>query len=196
MPNAIAAVIAGATQVQVTMNGYGERTGNCDLTTVIPNLTLKMGVRTLPTGRLEHLTQVSHHIAELVNLPPRPAQPYVGQSAFAHKAGLHTRALARRPDSYEHVDPAQVGNGTRFLVSDLAGRATMEFKAKEMGLELDGPQLGQVLDQLKGLESAGYHFEAADGSLELLMRRATGWRPRLLRARVVPGLRRAPPGPR
>jgi 2-isopropylmalate synthase len=177
VPNAIAAVISGATQVQVTMNGYGERTGNCDLTQVVPNLTLKMGIRTLPTGCLDNLTQVSQHIAELVNLPHWSGAPYVGQSAFAHKAGLHTSALARRPDSYEHVDPAQVGNGTRFLVSDLSGRATMEFKAKEMGLELTAPQLGQVLEQLKGLESAGYFFETADASLELLMRRATGWRP-------------------
>ena len=176
-PNALAAVIAGATQVQVTMNGYGERTGNCDLTQLIPNLTLKMGIRTLPPGGLERLTQVSQHIAELVNLPHYGGAPYVGQSAFAHKAGLHTSALARRPDSYEHVDPAWVGNGTRFLVSDLSGRATMEFKAKEMGLELTAPQLGQVLDQLKVLESSGYFFETADASLELLMRRCTGWRP-------------------
>jgi 2-isopropylmalate synthase len=177
VPNAIAAVIAGATQVQVTMNGYGERTGNCDLTVVVPNLSLKMGIRTLPNGCMEKLTSVSQHIAELVNLPHDHAAPYVGQSAFAHKAGLHTSALARRPDSYEHVDPAQVGNGTRFLVSDLSGRATMEFKAKELGLDLTAPQLGEVLEQLKVLESAGYFFETADASLELLMRRATGWRP-------------------
>ncbi len=177
VPNALAAVIAGATQVQVTMNGYGERTGNCDLVQLIPNLTLKMGIATLPAGHLERLTDVSRRVAELVNLPHQNQLPYVGQSAFAHKAGLHTSAIARRPDSYEHIDPAQVGNGTRFLVSDLSGRATMEFKASEWGIELDGKQLGVVLDQLKQLESAGYHFETADASLELLMRRATGWRP-------------------
>jgi 2-isopropylmalate synthase len=177
VPNAIAAVTAGATQVQVTMNGYGERTGNCDLVQLVPNLTLKMGIETLPPGHLERLTEVSRRVAELVNLPHQNQLPYVGQSAFAHKAGLHTSALARRPDSYEHVDPAQVGNGTRFLVSDLSGRATMEFKAKEWGLDLDPVQLGTVLEQLKQLESAGYHFETADASLELLMRRATGWRP-------------------
>ncbi len=177
VPNALAAVIGGATQVQVTMNGYGERTGNCDLVQLIPNLTLKMGIRTLPAGHLERLTEISRRVAELVNLPHQNQLPYVGQSAFAHKAGLHTSAIARRPDSYEHIDPAQVGNGTRFLVSDLSGRATMEFKAKEWGIELDGKQLGVVLDQLKQLESAGYHFETADASLELLMRRATGWRP-------------------
>jgi 2-isopropylmalate synthase len=135
-----------------------------------------MGIRTLPERGLSQLTAVSHHVAELVNLPPMSQQPYVGKSAFAHKAGLHTSAIARRPDAYEHVDPSLVGNGTRFLVSDLSGRATIELKAKELGLELDGPQMRAVLDKLKTLEHAGYHFEAADASLELLMRRATGWR--------------------
>lgn len=174
--NAVAGVRAGSRHVQGTINGYGERTGNCDLTTFVPNLSLKMGIRTLPDGRLPHLTAISNHVAELVNLPPNPAQPYVGQSAFAHKAGLHTSAIARRPDAYEHVEPALVGNGTRFLVSDLSGRATIELKAKELGLELDGAQMRAVLDELKNLEHVGYHFEAADASLELLMRRATGWR--------------------
>jgi 2-isopropylmalate synthase len=174
--NAIAGVRAGATHVQGTINGYGERTGNCDLTTFVPNLSLKMGIRTLPDGALERLTGVSHHVAELVNLPPNDALPYVGRSAFAHKAGLHTSAIARRPDAYEHIDPAAVGNGTRFLVSDLSGRATIELKAKELGLELDGAQMAAVLDELKELEHVGYHFEAADASLELLMLRATGWR--------------------
>jgi 2-isopropylmalate synthase len=173
--NAVAGVRAGSTHVQGTINGYGERTGNCDLTTFVPNLTLKMGIRTLPEGGMAQLSAVSHHVAELVNLPPMPQQPYVGQSAFAHKAGLHTSAIARRPDAYEHIDPALVGNGTRFLVSDLSGRATIELKAKELGLELDGLQMKAVLDELKQLEHAGYHFEAADASLELLMRRATGW---------------------
>ncbi len=174
--NAVAGVRAGATHVQGTINGYGERTGNCDLTTFVPNLSLKMGIRTLPNGSLERLTAVSHHVAELVNLPPNDALPYVGKSAFAHKAGLHTSAIARRPDAYEHVDPALVGNGTRFLVSDLSGRSTVELKAKQLGIELDGPQLKVVLEELKALEHVGYHFEAADASLELLMRRATGWR--------------------
>jgi 2-isopropylmalate synthase len=174
--NAVAGVIAGSRHVQGTINGYGERTGNCDLTTFVPNLSLKMGIRTLPEGGMAQLTAVSHHVAELVNLPPMPQQPYVGKSAFAHKAGLHTSAIARRPDAYEHVEPALVGNGTRFLVSDLSGRATIELKAKELGLELDGPQMKAVLEELKTLEHAGYHFEAADASLELLMRRAGGWR--------------------
>ena len=174
--NAVAGVRAGSTHVQGTINGYGERTGNCDLTTFVPNLSLKMGIRTLPEGGMAQLTAVSNHVAELVNLPPMSQQPYVGRSAFAHKAGLHTSAIARRPDAYEHVEPAMVGNGTRFLVSDLSGRATIELKAKELGLELDGAQMRAVLDELKELEHSGYHFEAADASLELLMRRATGWR--------------------
>ncbi|MGI9598492.1 MAG: citramalate synthase [Acidimicrobiales bacterium] len=174
--NAVAGVRAGSRHVQGTINGYGERTGNCDLTTFVPNLSLKMGIRTLPDGRMSQMTAISNHVAELVNLPPIPSQPYVGKSAFAHKAGLHTSAIARRPDAYEHVEPSLVGNGTRFLVSDLSGRATIELKAKELGLELDGAQMKAVLEELKQLEYAGYHFEAADASLELLMRRASGWR--------------------
>ena len=134
-----------------------------------------MGIRSLPVGALENLTAVSHHVAELVNMPLNDALPYVGKSAFAHKAGLHTSAIARKPDAYEHVDPALVGNGTRFLVSDLSGRASIELKAKELGIELDGAQLKLVLDELKSLENAGYHFEVADASLELLMRGAAGW---------------------
>jgi len=174
--NAIAGVRAGSRHVQGTINGYGERTGNCDLTTFVPNLTLKMGIETLPPGRMSLLTSISNHVAELVNLPPMPQQPYVGKSAFAHKAGLHTSAIARRADAYEHVEPTLVGNGTRFLVSDLSGRATIELKAKELGLEVDGASMKEILDELKQLEFAGYHFEAADASLELLMRRAAGWR--------------------
>jgi 2-isopropylmalate synthase len=175
--NALAGVRGGAMQVQGTINGYGERTGNCNLTTIIPNLTLKMGIETIPPERLDRLTPVAHHVAELVNMPLNPQAPYVGHSAFAHKAGLHTSAIAKRPDAYEHVAPDVVGNGTRFVVSELAGRSTLVMKAKELGLELDGPQLAEVVEQLKQLEHEGYHFEVADGSLELLMRRAAGWRP-------------------
>jgi 2-isopropylmalate synthase len=173
--NSLSAVRAGARHVQGTINGYGERTGNANLTTIIPNLTLKMGVETIPHDRLERLTPVSHHIAELVNMPLNPQAPYVGMSAFAHKAGLHTSAIARKKDAYEHVDPEIVGNGTRFVVSELAGRSTLELKARELGLELGGAALGEVVDTLKRLEHEGYHFEAADGSLELLLRRAAGW---------------------
>jgi len=173
--NALAGVRSGATQVQGTINGYGERTGNCNLTSIIPDLTLKMGIDTIPADRLERLTPVSHHIAELVNMPLNPQAPYVGTSAFAHKAGLHTSAIARRPDAYEHVSPDEIGNGTRFVVSELAGRSTLQLKAKELGLELDGPTVNEVVDTLKQLEHQGYHFEVADASLELLMLRAGGW---------------------
>lgn len=173
--NSLAAVRAGATQVQGCVNGYGERVGNTDLTTVIGDLELKMGIPCLPEGRLERLTTVSHHIAEIVNMAPNPQAPYVGTSAFAHKAGLHVSAIARRPDAYEHVAPESVGNGTRFLVSEMAGRSTIEVRARELGLELDVAQTTEVIDTLKQLEHEGFHFEAADASLELLLRRSTGW---------------------
>jgi 2-isopropylmalate synthase len=176
--NSVAAVVAGATHVQGTVNGYGERTGNANLMTVIPDLTLKLGIATLPEGRLERLTAVSRHVAELVNLPPHPADPYVGSSAFAHKGGLHTSALGRAGSAtYEHIDPVAVGNGTRVLVSDLGGRAGMSLKATEFGVELDDAAASRLSDELKDLESRGWVFEAADASLELLMRRAAGWTP-------------------
>ena len=173
--NALAGVAGGATQVQGTINGYGERVGNCDLVPIIANLTLKMGVETLPEGRLAELTSVAHHVAELVNFAADPQQPYVGTTAFAHKAGLHTSAILRRSDAYEHIDPELVGNGTRFLVSEMSGRSTIELKANQLGIHLDGEVLGEIVETLKELEYAGYHFEAADASLELLMRPASGW---------------------
>ncbi len=173
--NAIAGVMGGATQVQGTINGYGERVGNCDLVPIIANLSLKLGIRTLPDGRLEHLTAVARHVAELVNFTADPQQPYVGATAFAHKAGLHTSAISRRPDAYEHIDPDLVGNGTRFLVSEMSGRSTIELKAQQLGLDLGGETLGEIVETLKVLEHRGYHFEAADASLELLMRAAGGW---------------------
>jgi 2-isopropylmalate synthase len=175
--NVLAGVLAGATHVQGCLNGYGERTGNANLVTVIPNLSLKMGISTIPVDRLERLTPIAHHVAELVNITMNPQQPYVGQSAFAHKAGLHTSAIARRPDAYEHVRPEMVGNKTRFVVSELAGRSTVQLKAGELGIELDDDGITSVLDDLKRLENEGYHFEVADGSLELLFRRASGWKP-------------------
>ncbi|MGH8999590.1 MAG: citramalate synthase [Acidimicrobiia bacterium] len=173
--NALAAVRQGAVQIQGCINGYGERTGNTNLSTLIPNLTLKMGVETVPRERLELLTPVSHHIAEIVNLALDPQAPYVGNSAFAHKAGLHASAIARARDAYEHVDPEAVGNLTRFVVSEMAGKSTLALKASELGLELSDAQLTDVLDRLKTLEHAGYHFEVADGSFELLLRGAGGW---------------------
>ena len=172
--NAVAGVLAGATHVQGTINGYGERTGNCDNTVLIPNLSLKMGIETLPSGHVERLTSVSHHVAELMNMPPQHQQPYVGTSAFAHKAGLHTSAIARRPDSYEHVDPASVGNRTRFLLGDLSGKASVELKAEQLGIELQDKEMVDVVEEMKRLEHEGYHFEVADASLEIMLRRAAG----------------------
>jgi 2-isopropylmalate synthase len=173
--NSMAAVFSGARHVQGTLNGLGERTGNANLTTIIPNLQLKQGYDLLPPERLERLTPVSHHVAEVLNRAVNPQAPYVGTSAFAHKAGLHVSAIVRAKDAYEHVDPELVGNGTRFVVSEMAGRATIAMKAEEIGLDMDGAAVGAVIDDLKRLEHEGYHFEAADASLELLMRRAAGW---------------------
>ena len=170
--NSLAAVAAGATHVQGCVNGYGERAGNADLSATIPNLTLKMGVETIPRERIELITPVAHHIAELVNINLDPQAPYVGAAVFAHKAGLHTSAIARRADAYEHVRPDSVGNGARVVVSELSGRSTLALEAQELGIDLDAQALGEVLETLKHLEHAGYHFEVADGSLELLMRAA------------------------
>jgi len=175
--NSLVAVQAGVTQVQGCVNGYGERAGNADLSAAIPDLSLKLHIRTIPPERMERLTPVAHHIAELVNIAPDPQQPYVGASVFAHKGGLHASAVARRRDLYEHIPPDTVGNGTRVVVSEMAGRSTLSMKAAELGLDLDGEALGRVLDELKRLEHDGYHFEVADGSLELLLRRAGGWVP-------------------
>ncbi|MGH9077916.1 MAG: citramalate synthase [Acidimicrobiales bacterium] len=174
--NSLAAVRSGAVQIQGCVNGYGERTGNADLAAVIANLELKMGRHAIGAERLERLSSVAHHIAEVVNVPPDPHQPFVGSSAFAHKAGLHTSAIARSRSAYEHVAPASVGNGTRFVVSEMSGRSTIALKAAQLGLDLDGPALSEVVARLKELEYRGYHFEVADGSLELLMRAATGWK--------------------
>ncbi len=173
--SSLAAVDAGVRQVQGCINGYGERTGNADLSTLIPDLVLKMKLPVLPEGRLELLGPVAHHVAEVVNIALAPHHPYVGTSAFTHKAGLHTSALARRSDAYEHEDPAQVGNHTRMVVSELAGRASVLSEAKNLGLEVDAEAAVRILEQVKDLEHKGYHFEAADGSFELLMRRAIGW---------------------
>jgi 2-isopropylmalate synthase len=173
--NSITAVLEGVHQVQGCINGYGERTGNADLCSLIPNLSLKMGIDTIPEARLPRLTTVSHHLADLVNLTLDPHIPYVGASAFTHKAGLHTSALARRSDAYEHLDPDTVGNATRVVVSELAGRSTVLAKAKAQGLELTSEDAQTVVDRIKELEHIGYQFEAADGSFELLLREAQGW---------------------
>jgi len=174
--NSMAAVQSGVRHVQGTLNGLGERTGNANLTTIIPNLQLKLGYECLPPANMQRLTSVSNFVAEVLNRPLNPQAPYVGSSAFAHKAGLHVSAIARAKDAYEHIVPELVGNGTRFVVSEMAGRATIQMKADELGLTMDGPAVNQVIDDLKRLEHEGYHFEAADASLELLMRHAAGWK--------------------
>ncbi len=173
--NSLTAVRTGVFQVQGCINGYGERTGNADLCSVIPNLSLKMGVETIPEERLARLTSVSHHIAEVINLTLDPHLPYVGSSAFTHKAGLHTSAIARKPDAYEHMRPQDIGNSTRVVVSELAGRSTVLAKAKMSGLDLTPAQAQAVVDEIKVKEHEGYLFEAADGSFELVARRAMGW---------------------
>ncbi len=174
--NSLLAVEAGCVQVQGTANGYGERAGNADLLTIIPSLVLKMGKECITTEQLKLLTEVSHFIAETANLSPYPHQPYVGASAFAHKGGVHASAAAKLPEAYEHIDPASVGNLARVVVSELAGRASLTMKAKEMGIDLtgDAETVAEVLDSIKQLEHEGYSFETADGSLELMLRKKLG----------------------
>ncbi len=174
--NTLAAVEAGATHVQCTANGYGERTGNADLFSVVANLELKMGMRVLPEGRLAEAVRVSHAIAEIANLVPDTHQPYVGVSSFAHKAGLHASALKVNADLYNHVDATAVGNDMRVLVTEMAGRASVELKGRELGYDLsdDREAVGRVVDKVKDLESQGWTFEAADASFELLLRAETG----------------------
>jgi 2-isopropylmalate synthase len=170
--NSLAAVDAGATHVQGTANGYGERCGNADLFSVVANLELKQGRTVLPPGRLAEMGRISHAVAEVANVPPDPHQPYVGQSAFAHKAGLHASAVKVAPELYQHTDPEAVGNDMRMLVSEMAGRATVELKGRELGYDLEHhrEELGQVVERVKELESRGWSFEAADASFELLLR--------------------------
>jgi 2-isopropylmalate synthase len=171
--NSMAAVEAGASHVQGTINGYGERTGNADLLTVVSNLQIKRGVPLLDTGRLREATRIAHAIAEITNVPPYSRQPYVGASAFAHKAGLHASAIRVDPDLYQHTDPQYVGNDMRMLVSDMAGRASIELKGRELGYDLSGDDetLSRILATVKDLELRGYTFDAADASFELLLRR-------------------------
>ncbi|MGQ0849144.1 MAG: citramalate synthase [Actinomycetota bacterium] len=173
--SSLAAVQAGVHQVQGCVNGYGERTGNADLCSIIPDLELKMGIAVLGAERLADLAPISHHIAEIVNISLDPHRPYVGSSAFTHKAGLHTSALARQPDAYEHTRPSLVGNTTRMVVSEQAGRAAVVQRAGELGLAINDTDARRVLERVKELEHGGYQFEAADGSFELLVRRMLGW---------------------
>jgi 2-isopropylmalate synthase len=174
--NSLIAVEHGATHVQGTVNGIGERCGNANLLTIIANLVLKMNVPVVDEERLRALTTVHFAVAEICNITPDPHQPFVGASAFATKAGLHTSGLAKMAGAYEHVDPASIGNARRLLVSELSGRSTIVMKGNEIGLDLASqPDVASaILDNIKQLEHLGYHFEAADGSLELLMRRHAG----------------------
>ena len=173
--NTLAAVDAGATHVQGTVNGYGERTGNADLLAVVANLEVKLGRQVLPTGRLGDATRIAHAVAEVTNVPPASRQPYVGTSAFTHKAGLHASAIKVDPDLYQHMDPAGVGNDMRLLVSDMAGRASIELKGRELGYDLSGDSaddrdlVTRVTDRVKAMEARGFTFEAADASFELLL---------------------------
>jgi len=168
------AVGAGAVHVQGTINGYGERCGNANLCSLIPSLTLKMGIDCVSDSQLRSLVETSHYVSELANLKPQAHLPYVGRSAFAHKGGTHVNALMKLPESYQHIDPALVGNRTRVVVSELSGKSNVVYKAKEFGLRLNGgaAQNRQVLERIKELENRGFQFESAEGSVELLMRRA------------------------
>lgn len=174
--NSLLAVDAGCVHVQGTANGYGERAGNADLLAIIPSLVLKMDDDCISRDQLKLLTEVSHFVAETANISPNPHQPYVGASAFAHKGGVHASAAARLPEAYEHIDPAAVGNLARVIVSELAGRASLTMKAAELGIDLTGDPdtLGTMLDSIKDLEHEGYSFEAADASLEVLLRKRLG----------------------
>ena len=172
--NALVALEGGATHVQGTMNGYGERTGNCNLTSVMPILQYKLRHRSVPAESLPALKELSQFLDETANLRPNPRLPWVGAAAFSHKGGTHVNAVQKVIRSYEHIDPALVGNTRHVLISDLAGRSNIVMKARELGLELTNstPQLAEILKQVKELEHRGYEFESADGSLALLIRRA------------------------
>ncbi len=173
---AFTALEAGAEHFQGTANGYGERPGNADLFAVIGGLELKMGRRVLPEGCLPEMMRVAHAIAEIANKAPNPQQAYVGVSAFAHKAGLHASAIKVSPDLYNHVDPALVGNDMRILVTEMAGRASVELKGRELGVDLSArpDAVGRVVERVKDLEADGWSFEAADASFELLVRTELG----------------------
>ncbi|HTX25973.1 MAG TPA: citramalate synthase [Streptosporangiaceae bacterium] len=177
--NTLVAVDAGVTHVQGTANGYGERAGNANLFSVVAGLQLKQGRAVLPTKGIKEMSRIAHAISEVTNVAPDTHQPYVGLSAFAHKAGLHASAVKVDPMLYQHIDPALVGNDMRMLVSDMAGRASVELKGRELGYDLSGDKeaIGRVTDRVKDLEARGYTFEAADASFELLLRDELGGRP-------------------
>ena len=172
--NTLTAIHASCTQLQGTINGYGERCGNANLCAIIPDLELKMGYHCLPEGHLEKLTSIARAVSEIANIAPDDHMAYVGRNAFAHKGGIHVAAQRRNPMSYQHIDPTCVGNDTHVVVSELAGRGNLLSKSQEFSFALDDrdPRVAQVLQQIKDLEARGYHFEGADASVELLFRRA------------------------
>ena len=172
--NSIAAVNAGVAQVQGTINGYGERCGNANLVSIIGNLKIKMGIDCISDEQLSHLTEVSHYASELVNLPPNEHAPYVGNSAFSHKGGMHVAAVNKLEESYQHVPPELVGNRKRVVVSELSGRGNIAYKIRELGIDVDLGAEGtrEVLGRIKDLESKGFQYEGAEASFELLVRRA------------------------
>jgi 2-isopropylmalate synthase len=171
---ALAGVMAGATHVQGTMNGYGERCGNANLISIIPNLQLKLGYECLTDTQLASLTPTATYIAELLNFTPDPDAPYVGRNAFAHKGGMHVAGVSADPATFEHIEPEIVGNHREMLISELSGKGTVQSRAREAGLELDDTVASHVVERVKELEHRGYHYEAADGSFELLLRKETG----------------------
>ncbi len=172
--NTLAGVQQGATLVQGTLNGYGERCGNANLISIVPNLQLKLGYDCIPPDRLAALTEASHMVDELLNLVPDPNRPYVGRNAFAHKGGLHVAGVTADPATFEHIDPTAVGNDREVLISELSGRGTVLSRAAQTGSELGGDDAARVVERVKELEHRGYQFEAADGSFDLLIRRETG----------------------
>ena len=176
LANSLAAVQSGASMVQGTINGYGERCGNVDLISVVGNLQLKMDYECIAPEKLKQLTELSRYVSEVANVPPLNQRPFVGKSAFAHKGGVHVSAIMKNPASYEHMDPEQVGNRRRVLVSDLSGKSNIQYKSEEMGIKLggNGYDSEKIVQEIKKLEDKGYQFDAAEGSLELLMKKATG----------------------
>ena len=174
--NSLAAVEAGAKMVQGTINGYGERCGNADLISVIANLQLKVGRKCIDDSKIKYLTEVSRYVSDIANIPPLNESPFVGRSAFAHKGGIHVSAISKKPLAYEHIEPGNVGNKRRVLVSDLSGKSNIEYKANEMNLALggNGYDSQKIVKEIKQMEDQGYQFDAAEGSLELLMKKTTG----------------------
>ena len=174
--NSLAAVMEGVEQVQGTINGFGERCGNANLVSIIPTLVLKLGLECIPAPHLRELRDLSRFVSELANRKPWSSQPYIGDSAFAHKGGMHVSAVRKHPQTYEHIDPEAVGNHRRVLVSELSGKSNILWKAREYGIDLDRdtPDSRRILDRLKALEDEGFQFEGAEASFELLMERALG----------------------